>query len=1038
MNVTVISASAGTGKTTRLTRCYSDAVAAGTAPGAILATTFTRKAAAELVERVRSALITTAPEAAQAVLSSLIGTIDSVCGQLVADHALVLGLSPDLKVIGEQDQAPFFHAAVEAVLQDYDARLRPTAARMGIDDWREVVRKIVNEARPNGMDAAGLRRCAQTSWDSFLSLLPPAGTGNFDHDLRQALDDALAQLGPIGDRLSKGTAKLLPDLRAARQTLAGGGRLSWAQWAKLAKLSPPNDGKAATQPVCRAAARHPEHPQLHEDVRTFIQGVFDCAIEALDLYAEVKKREGLVDFVDQETLALGLLDNPEVREDLERRLRLALVDEFQDTNPLQLALFVRLAEIAAESIWVGDQKQAIYGFRGTDPALVQEVAEMVMSEGGGRDHLPACYRSRPEIVHFISDLFGAALPAAGIPAGDIRVNPIRKPDPALGPALHLWQLGGSNKESAAASLASGIRTLLEERWQTAPREGHRPIRGSDIAVLCNSNMRCGEVADALAAAGLKVALPRDGLLEQRESVLGLAALRYLVDERDTLALAQLIHLHPEGMADGSWLEPWLRDEARIVAARIAPVAALDAARGQLIGLTPAQVLDLALNAGRVAEAVLRWDDPRQRLANLDALRGLAERYQDQAGLRRSAATAAGFIAWLGAELDNGGAQPASPDPDAVVVMTFHKAKGLEWPVTIVNDLDAGYRDSPFGLHVGSETGIDPRRPLAGRWLRYWPWPYGQQEKGVHLDTAIIDRPETKAAAAREHGERSRLLYVAMTRARDYLILAVHKGTAWLDRLGDLQHRPILTLPKTDGAKQPVTIHDQRNPHSIDVTTQSPPEDTAPNSAAIADVYVAPSPPRLPPAYAPLRLTPSSVGELEVNATAVAATVTRIGDRLPLVGQPDMDLLGEAIHRFLAADRESFDRTRRLAMAEALLQRWGVTALSADHLLLASDRLRAFVAEHWPQAVWRREVPVQGRRGLQRVSGRIDLLLDTTEGAVLIDHKSFPGRAEQWSEKAAGFAPQLSLYAELVTAATGRPVLARYIHMPIVGALVELG
>lgn len=1031
MTVSLITASAGTGKTTRLTACYADAVAGGVTPAAVLATTFTRKAAGELIERVRARLIREDPAAAHGVLASYIGTIDSVCGRLVAENALRLGLSPELKVIDETEQSAFFKGAVAAVMRQHAPLLGPCARRLCIEDWGEQVRKIIEAARPNGIDAAGLRTCGERSWQGLAHLIDEPCTGrDLDAELAAALAGALGVLERAGT-LTKQSTGVLAEIREMHAILAAGQDLTWQQWAKLSKLKPANDGKAAVLPVQAVAARHPSHPRLHADLEAFVRGAFDCAAEALELYTSAKAHEGTVDFTDQELMALALLDDPEVRCELSQRLRLALVDEFQDTNPLQLALFTALAEVVSDSVWVGDQKQAIYGFRGTDPELVQEVAEMIQTSGGGRrESLETCYRSRPEIVGFVNDLFTAAFPFAGIPAADVPVTAHRPAGEAgLGPALRLWRLAASNKGHAAAALAEGVRCIVADGWAVAVKGGgQRPARGGDVAILCNSNDRCKEIAQALASAGLKVAIPRKGLMTTPEAKVAVAALRYLVDPRDTLALAELVHLHPDGIAEGGWLEPWLRDGAAAVAATVGPALALEAARANLLHLTPAQVLDVAISAAGIAEAAVRWGDPRQRLANLDALRGLALRYQEHALVHRGAATAAGFVTWLAAESD--AEQPASPDPDAVVVLTYHRAKGLEWPITILYDLDAETKDSPFGLHVEAPDGIDPRRPLAGRWLRYWPWPYGKQQKDVGIDARAAATPEAAAAQRREQGERTRVLYVGATRARDTLILTVHKKTDWLDRLGEPAQRPLLVLPDVDGAQQASVA---RRQHELFAETLSPPaDDVQPPASAAVPIYLPPAVPAV--SHPPLRIAPSAAG---VGEAGRLVEIIRINGRLPFSGDADMATVGEAVHRFFAADRPHFPRERRIALAESILARWRVTALAPTDLVSSADAFAAFVAARWPDAKWRREVPVQGRRGNQRLVGRIDLLLETDSGVVLVDHKSFPGRPDQWEEKVESHRPQLDLYEEMVSA-NGISVITRIIHMSVAGIISELG
>ena len=157
-------------------------------------------------------------------------------------------------------------------------------------------------------------------------------------------------------------------------------------------------------------------------------------------------------------------------------------------------------------------------------------------------------------------------------------------------------------------------------------------------------------------------------------------------------------------------------------------------------------------------------------------------YQDERHQNRAPTTATDLCAWL-AEQD--AAQPASRAALAITILTYHGAKGLEWPLVILTDLNDSPKGKTFGLHVTSELAadaIDWRNPLADRWLRFWPWPLGAQKANVVIDAAGASSNEGRIAARVERDERARLLYVGATRARDYLVLALPKSHAWLDEL----------------------------------------------------------------------------------------------------------------------------------------------------------------------------------------------------------------------------------------------------------------
>ncbi len=137
------------------------------------------------------------------------------------------------------------------------------------------------------------------------------------------------------------------------------------------------------------AAMLASHAGLHADLRRYLELMFKLAADTLDAYASAKRQIGALDFTDQERLLLDVLDHPFVASTLGEELDLLMVDEFQDTSPIQLALFLKLARYARQVVWVGDIKQAIYGFRGSDTALMRSVIEALPKLGGTKEVLAA-------------------------------------------------------------------------------------------------------------------------------------------------------------------------------------------------------------------------------------------------------------------------------------------------------------------------------------------------------------------------------------------------------------------------------------------------------------------------------------------------------------------------------------------------------------------------------------------------------------------------------------------------------------------------
>ena len=453
-----------------------------------------------------------------------------------------------------------------------------------------------------------------------------------------------------------------------------------------------------------------------------------------------------------------------------------------------------------------------------------------MATGGEAATLDKNYRSRPGLVAFFNDAFGPTFTAMGLPPQATRINAVERAD-----------LQGRASSWRWRTIAAPLRRLrpgcggARQRGDAGrARDGATaPLGAGDIAVLCRTNDNCMDVANALATGGLKVAIERGGLFGTLEARLALAALRWCADRRDTVALAELAHLLHEGPGQPAWFETSLQDDKVDAIAALVPLS--DDLRGIAengVHKTPLEFMDAVLTLGGVSKSIRRWGNVEDRLLNLEALRGLVAAYQEERDQNRAPTTVSDLCAWLG---EQEAAQPKSRATDAVTVVTYHGSKGLEWPLVILTDLDAKPKASAFGLHVASDlTGdeIDWNDPLAERWLRFWPWPFGAQKNNVVLDVTAANSDEGKAAARAEREERARLLYVGATRARDYLVLALPKtktGWAWLDELKSDAGGPAFVAPAV--GEQVAYVNG--NPHEVRVTALVPNDEAVPSIPATA-------------------------------------------------------------------------------------------------------------------------------------------------------------------------------------------------------------
>lgn len=1042
-NIHFISAGAGSGKTFRLTQLLHEKLAdGGLRPAGVIATTFTKKAATELRERVRSHLLKQgAHRLANAMGQARIGTVNSVCGGLLERFAFEAGLATEQQVLEEGQAVLLVKQAIDAVLNGPQAgALWSLANRLGIEDWRDELRSLINQARANDIEPGALAAFGAVNAADLLSHFPKATADDLTQALIAAIGAGLPDLTKVAEAGGKkNTNDYLTLARDAGRGLKAGS-LAWADWVKLSKSLPEKTAHPLAEPINALAARVAEHPRLHADITAYLTQMFALCAEALAFYAERKREMGAVDFTDQEHLLLKVLDVPSVAATLTEELDLLLVDEFQDTSPIQLALFLKLARFARETIWVGDIKQAIYGFRGSDTALMEAVLQAVRGWGNEPEILGSSWRSRPALVQLVNEAFTGAF-ANSLQPEEIGLQP-KRPEVLDGPVFGNWLLAGKNKNLEMDALAIGIRQLLESGYQVldVATQRARPVRLSDIAILSGQNKYVSEIASCLRAAGIPSATAQPGLLATPEAVLATACLRRLNDPSDTVASAEIIALG-DGVEPEAWLLDRLqhlqaggdRDAWREVGDDAHPMlATLASMRTELPLLAPQEAMQHVITRCDLPGRVLRWKQDaavaRTRLANLEALLELAAQYEDICRGAQHAASISGLILWLGETADAEQDALAQPAIDAVKVMTHHAAKGLEWPVVILTDLNANLKDRLWGVSAASRGEIDVEAPLQDRFIRYWPWPFGKQGNVPVADT-IAQTEEAKRFRMAAVEEAKRLLYVSMTRARDLLILARSQrkpSGEWLDTLGV----PWLMPATPDGPIQLPSGEQVVCQYSeLDAT-----EAVAPSSPDAKSLYwfetTETQTVRLPWAFNPSAAPPAACAITEQQC---------IGERIALSGNVDMAQLGTAIHACIAAAMTDADAPLVQEEIDEILVGHGVgDVVTAQSVLRQIVGLNSWMTQRWPDARRHAEVPVVAiLDNGQVMQGRIDLLLETPDGWILLDHKSAPQGPEKWPEIAHDHSGQLAAYGHALMQATGKPVLESWLFFPVSAGAVRI-
>ena len=683
---------------------------------------------------------------------------------------------------------------------------------------------------------------------------------------------------------------------------------------------------------------------------------------------------------------------------------------------------------------MGDVKQAIYEFRGCDPTLIFATLDSLALDNAETDVLASNWRSQSHLLQYLNQLFAAAL------ASDFsgREVPTLKAERSSlsGPAVATWRLTG-NVAERAGGIAQGVAQLVAKgEYIVDPRSGDsRPIRYGDIAVLARTNARVDAVARALREMHVPMKMTLAGLLATTEVALAKSCLRRVADRADTLASAEIMALadceEPE-----KWLAErlrWLEDdgesgawgeETHSILKRLAELRTDSALR------SPVEIVARVLNEVDIRRIAAAWgpDDIRaaQRQKNLDAFLNLAVEYEGHAAAHHDPGTLTGFLHWLehptSPELD---LQPVVTSGDAVHVLTYHRAKGLEWPVVICMDFDYSERLRTWDVRaeLGGEFDIDA--PLENREIRYWPNIFDRRKKGVPARAAIEQSAEGISCRERTLAELRRLAYVGMTRARDRLILALAdaklREDAWLQSF--VQD---FAIPDADE----LTL-----PNGKTIPTRS--ETIGANGERRTPRPYQPSwfPPRARSDHERKFIAPSSAPP---PVSASIGQIIEFGERLKLRGNEMADV-GNGLHAVVAAEfvnplglSDSVERARRILDGHRVGE-----LLDPAESVQTAQAFRRFLQQRFEPARIDVEVPLRHELDDGRsVRGFVDLLAQTEHGWLIIDHKSSPQRKSTWKDEALKHAGQLMAYRDALSAA-GYTVAGCYIHFAVTGGLVEV-
>jgi ATP-dependent helicase/nuclease subunit A len=815
-----LEASAGTGKTRVLVDRYVGLLVAGVKPRNILAITFTRKAAAEMRQRILQELIRRHREQSlpaelwkeirDSITDISISTIDAFCLALLREFPLEADVDPGFELADETETPRLVDEALERTLRagrgiaTSQPEMALLFAQLGEYQLRQGLMRLID------------RRLV--AWSAINRFVLHAG----ETSIEGAVAHFLARLRAAFSGVSGGVETIIasgPDhpefvlcAHDLRELLADSAPSPAAVQALLARVRDhflTQDGEPRKRLSVykkadfRAARDYERHlafvqalgPYLTEALTAYrrdVNLVLARAVRqlfaiALAEHQRTLRKYGVLDFSDvlQRTLALlGQMDEfSRSRFKLEARYQHVLVDEFQDTSRAQWELVELLVRSWAQgsglterdlepSIFiVGDRKQSIYGFRDAEVAVMDEAAryiEALRPLGQVRTAITRSFRSVRELLHFVNDVFAAIDKAPERPdafryseddAFPLPTGLVQEPE-----ALNL--IAATTDAQQAETVANEIARLLVERTTVRDRDTgiRRPVQPGDIAVLFRTRdghrlfeealsqrlvpyyvykglgfFDADEIKDVVALLSF-LARPQSELhtaafLRSRFIRLSDAALKQLAP---ALASALLSEKEPASLAD---LHP--DDQRRLKQAR----ATIPLWLALVDRLPPSELLDRILAESAYAAEIAGTTYPQAR-ENLKKIRGLVRRIQN-----RGYATLSRIVDHFGQLVAGGDESNAIIDAiDAVNLMTTHAVKGLEFPIVFI-----------VNLHRGSGGSPDPIRVFAP----------ASEEGGAPPMVSIGEHEDAgdRELDAREVEEGKRLLYVALTRARDRVYLA---------------------------------------------------------------------------------------------------------------------------------------------------------------------------------------------------------------------------------------------------------------------------
>jgi ATP-dependent exoDNAse (exonuclease V) beta subunit len=1042
-----VEAGAGTGKTAAL---VERVVALVTAPNDpvpmrfVAAITFTEKAAAELRDRIRRELERHgATGALEELDAAAICTLHSFAQRILTEFPIEAGLPPRVEIRDEISSRVAFEdrwrGFVDVLLDDpalESAILVMLAAGVRLDHLRAVAEVL--DDNWDLLDRIGpppeLPPMELDGWLDELDAVCAAAADCRDPD--DLLCARLGELAEYGNRLRRAfdDSERIRLLREPKPSFRvnSGRKGNWP------------DVDAVRSAVARLGAARKElvDEVLDGAIKQVVAALARCTAAGV----AARRAAGELEFHDLLVLARSLLRDPahgeRARARLRDRYRRILVDEFQDTDPIQVEIAALLGaddpaagtrpwhEITVEPgrlFFVGDPKQSIYRFRRADIATFLTAATRFAD--GGPLHLTSNFRTVPRVLAFVNSVFDELIrPHPGSQPAYRALHPARPDTPdtrvlLLGAGAHDDKPDAATlREREAYDVAAVVQQAIAERWPVHdPRTGEpRDARLGDVCILLPARTSLPYLERALDDAAVAYRAETSSLVYGSREVRDLlAALRAVDDPTDSLALVTALRSSLFGCGDDDLFTYHVEHGGRWDV-RVDPPAGLPAAHpvadamrflgalhGARVWSGPSELLERIVRDRHVIEVAAlggRFRDVARRVRFVvDQARAFADA---EGGTLRD------YLAWAELQGTEGArvveAVLPETDDDAVRILTIHGAKGLEFPIVVCSGMTTA-------------AVVAARRPQV-----LFPAEGGYAVR-LHRDvqTASFELHQPIDEQMGFH-EKLRLLYVACTRARDHLVVSAHRRARELDDLDPARrtHAELIW----EAARR-------ARWEAFAAAAPAPPPAAAPAREGAED----------PDAWEAERAGAFAQGRRRayVSATTLArrAEGERVGAETPAPGPGDPGLAkeprdlelppwnkgryGTAIGRAVHAVLQTVDLATGAALAETcaaqaaaegvLGQEETITALARAALESAVVR-RAASREYWRETYV--AVPLDGIT----LEGYVDLVFRDDDGLVVVDYKTDAVSGAELDARLAHYRVQAAAYAVATGLATGEHVV----------------